>query len=321
MQEEEKIEKLKKYIEQDKFIAIDELFGSVSNETIVKLSTDKLLSIKEHPNSANFNDVIDDYEKKMKLIITMLTVLCRYRNDKYFNIINEVVDKFINMPKNNMDGYGYIWRHVSSYPLLLVTYCLGISFLKYKNLKDLFELMNKPITQRYYNGNFVDKFQSTLIEGINSYHVFNNIDNITVDAYQYLSPIGENISKQSDIQKRLNVNNRIFHYLSEIMSQYFLNDADFSNYFDLYEFFTGLDYMDKRLLIKGSTRFAPYGRNFWIYSGSGRYFVTTDKLVHRFLDDSRDKKNDIIKFGFFGGKLERFENALKEYQSLLSRIT
>ena len=94
----------------------------------------------------------------------------------------------------------------------------------------------------------------------------------------------------------------------------------YTNYFDLFEFTIGLFVMDIRIEKESSILFAPYGRRYWLYSAGGRHYHTKDTLVHKFINDVQNGKNNILKTGFFGSSLKRFDNALNEYQALLRRI-
>lgn len=321
MEEKDKLDLLINLIEEGKFIKLYKLMKDETDKVFENLLTGKYLEIKEHPDNQNIEIILTSYENDVSTLIKMLTILCKFRKNDHYDIISETVDRFINIEKNEKDGFGYIWRHISNYPLLLVTYCLGISFLRNNNIEDLYKLLNKQITQRYFGRDNVEYFKTTLVEGINAYHVFNSIDNMSVDVYQYLPAKGTiDPTNQSSVQKRLNANNRIFEFLENRMKYFFRDKEEFSSYFDLYEFFTGLFFMDKRL-VQDSLKFAPYGRNFRMYSGSGRYFVVKDTLVQNYMNAIKNKNNDILKVGFFEGKKDRFENAHKEYVTLLSAIS
>ena len=184
--------------------------------------------------------------------------------------------------------------------------------------------MNIPYKQRYMGENFMQSLDITLPEAMNSYHLFNDIEYINVDIYQYLP---ESDSNKTSLQKRLAVNNRVYKYLSNILIKYFTNENDFDEYFDLYEYFLGLFYMDKRLKRyeklpdRSISQFAPYGRRYWMYSESGRSFYYKESIVHNFIKDTADLNNDIIKSGFFDNKKDNFELAYEYYKDLLGRLT
>lgn len=277
----------------------------------------ELIKRKDHPNQESLVMALNEYEMQYDELITLLTNLIRYYKGDLNEIVLEVLHRVLNIPKNDLDGYGYIWRHLSNYPVLLLSYSIGIMSLKFERYELLYKTMNITIKQRYFGRDFMEYFDSSLIEGINSYHVFNNVDNITVDIFPYLP--NENNST-NDTRKRLNVNNRIYKYLKPIMAYFFISESDFDDYFDLYEFFLGLDFMDKRINKNGGL-FAPYGRRFWMYSESGRYFNYRDTIVHKFLNDIEKYRNNILDIGFFGNSKERFKNALNEYKILLQRIS
>jgi len=134
-----------------------------------------------------------------------------------------------------------------------------------------------------------------------------------------LPQVRQDVSNQSDLNKMLDVNRRIYIYMFERIVSNFLNQKDFESYFDLFEFFIGLLNMNY-YLDKGWSPWGPIGKNYRIYSGSGRNYVVNDTVVHRFIENVRNRKNDVLKIGFFDGKVEKFENVLKEYQSFLGKI-
>lgn len=199
-----------------------------------------------------------------------------------------------------------------------------MSLLRRNYIDFLFYTMNIPYNQRYMGIDLMESVEITLPEAINSYHLFNNVDYINVDIYQYL-PNQEN--NTTSTKKILVANNRIFKYLLNNISEYFDNEEDYDDYFDLYEYFTGLYIMDKRLSRyvelpdRKRGEFAPYGRKYWMYSESGRYFHYKDSIVHKFIQDTIEKKNEILKAGFFGGKKENFVRANDYYKDLLKRLT
>ena len=321
-------ELLKDYIEHNNHIKIDELICSIGNQLIVTISTNDLLNMKEHPNHENITTVIEFYEENAKTLIELIVILIKYggikNNDHYRETIKEIFDKLIKARKNETDGYGYIWKHLSNYPLMLILYATNIMLLKKNEYEFLYKIMNIPYKQRYMGENFMQSLDITLPEAMNSYHLFNDIEYINVDIYQYLP---ESDSNKTSLQKRLAVNNRVYKYLSNILIKYFTNENDFDEYFDLYEYFLGLFYMDKRLKRyeklpdRSISQFAPYGRRYWMYSESGRSFYYKESIVHNFIKDTADLNNDIIKSGFFDNKKDNFELAYEYYKDLLGRLT
>lgn len=321
-------ELLKDYIENNNHIRINELICSICDSLIESITTEYLLSIKEHPNHDNIKNIIEDYEINSKMLIELITILIKYgnikNNEPYQETINEVFDKLIKIRKNEADGYGYIWKHLSNYPLLLLSYATNIMLLKKHEYKYLYKLMNIPYKQRYMGRDFMESFDITLPEAINCYHLFSDIDYVNVDVYQYL-PDSE--GNKTSTQKRLVANNRVYKYLSNILTKYFINENDFDESFDLYEYFLGLFFMYQRLRRyekppnRQTGAFAPFGRRYWMYSESGRYFYYKDSIVHIFIQETANMKNDVLKSGFFNENKENFLQVYDYYKDLLGRLT
>ncbi|MEO8210415.1 MAG: hypothetical protein ABI840_07625 [bacterium] len=310
---------LKRAIQDGRWIESSEILINEVNNLGGKLTTDEFLKKKEHPSTTILKKTLEDYESETTELIKLVLISSNYEINKNSNdIYIRIIKKMLGFRKNNEDSYGYIWAHISNYPLLLVTYSIGIMSLYFKKYNLLFDLFNIEIEQRYLNDSFVDKFKSMLIEGINSYHLFNNIENINVDVIQYFPKYNSNGNGSANAM-RIEVNHRVYNYLEPLMESYFINKKEFSDYFDLYEFFLGLVFMDQRL-VKDNLVFAPYGRHYWKYSGSGRYFNSNDSIVNDFINETIERKNKVLEVGFFNNDLQRFNNSIKEYQNLLSRI-
>lgn len=290
----------------------------ITERTIQKLCDDKYLKLNDLPNSESFQYIINEYEKDIDELLDVLIILSMYLDKKNFQLIVEIFFKLIERKEIETDGYGYIWRHISDYPSLLLFYVIGIFCLKKDESENLFNLTNINVKKRSYDGNTIHLESVSLIERINSYHIFNRIDGHNIYTLQYLKDFNWSVDIDN-CNNALLTNNMIYNLLKNKLSKYFLNEINFSNWFDLFEFFTGLVFMDIRLM-KQWIKFAPYGRNFIIYSGYGRNYNTRDTIVHKFIEDTRKKKNGILYAGFFGGKLDRFENALVEYQNFLREI-
>ena len=325
---ENSISLIKDLIQNNRYIEISELICSTADTLIESITTDDLLNIKEHPNQENITRAVELYEEGSKTLIELVAILIKYsnikENENYQETIKMVFDKLVKDRKNETDGYGYIWKHLSNYPLMLLSYSTNIMLMKKNEYEFLYKLMSIPYKQRYVGYDMMKSFDITLPEAMNCYHMFNDIDYVSVNIYQYL-PGAE--SKKTNIQNRLVVNGRVYKYLSDILVKYFVNESDFDEYFDLYEYFLGLFYMDQRLSRyeklpdRQTGEFAPYGRRYWLYSESGRFFNYKDSIVHNFIQETTERKNNILNSGFFEGKSEKFSTAYEYYRDLLRRIT
>lgn len=305
---------IKQLVEENKFISLYDELKKITDETIAQITTDEFLKMKELPNRDNFKNLLENYENHMSLLIKVLSSICRFRNGLLYERIDEVVEKFIHIRKNDMDEYGYMWRNACNYPLLLIVYCLGISFLKSKSFEDLFSLLGKKVVHEYDLGK---KSKVAIFEEINCYHVFNSVGNTSASLIQFF-PQTEQGNIQTDAKEVLIANKRIYQYLFERMGYYFRDQVEFSDYFDLYEFFIGLVYIDKSIA-DGYGTWSPFGKNYFKYSGKGRTHITfKESLVYNYLNDNGE---NILGAGFFDKKQEKFQKIFTEYQSFLYSIS
>ena len=326
MEKDLSLEKAIEIIDRDIFkerktVELCELLNNYFAELKKKITSQKYLELSEYPNENNMGEILLSYENDTDNILKVLSRVCSYdENNLYNDEITKSIYYLLRINKNEKDKYGYIWRHLSNYPILLMIYTLGLIYLrkgKYLNLYNLFKI---DLEQRYFDGHNIEKFNTTLIEGVNAFHLFNNIDNISVDIYQYIPKVKSD-SKTSDVKSRLNANERIYNLLKKIILPYFMNDENlYSNYFDLFEFIVGLFVMDIRIEKESTILFGPYGRRYWLYSAGSSHYLEKDTLVHKFIESVHSEKNNFLKADFFGGSLDRFNKALKEYQALLRRI-
>jgi hypothetical protein len=302
-------------LEQENYsIECNEIILSETKIFIDKISTEKFMNIKERPNYINLSEILNDYEKEIYTLIQIIIYIGNYGKERYNETIIDVIKRILNMKKNDKDEFGYIWRHISNYPVLLITYAIGVFCFKYSNFKLLYKIFNLPIKQRDSSQFNIEYVTTSLIDAINCYHVFNNIDNISVDISQHLSKI----INDNNITRVLQANQRVNEFLLPKMSLFL--DFEYDDYFDLYEFFVGLDIMSKRIK-RDWLYFAPYGIRYWKYSQSGRYYYGyKDSKVRQFIDDVLANKNEVLNIGFFDGNPRNFEIALGEYLKLLQRL-
>lgn len=314
------INKVKTYLPDiSKHILLQDELIEFSDSIVHILTNEKYLKIKERPNIENFRLIINEYEKDIDIYIEIISILTRHKNYLNFDIIEELFDKILYRKRNELDRFGYIWRHISDYPTLICLYVLGIILIKQNDYNSLFKLNNKIVKIRYYDGNQILEKNANLIEKFNCYFVFNHIDNVVDTVLNYFE---EYVSSQHSerINNKLIPNNRIYKILKEKIQKCFTNEDVFAEYFDLYEYFVGLLNMHIRLINKPSIKFAPYGRRFWLYSESGIYYHNKDTIVHRFIDDVRNERNTVLSSGFFNGSVDRFNNAEKEYKIFLQSL-
>ncbi len=310
---ENQIAKLKPLIPNpNNTVLIWDILIPKTQETIACLTNERFLKIKEYPEKKNFMDIISDYEKYIDELLKMLVLLNKFDKGSYFEDVTDIIlNKLINSPKNNEDGYGYIWRHFSYYPLMIIFYTLGILFMKQKKYSLLYKLMNKTISDRLIlSYNIVnDKFFERLT-------VFNLFSGHQLQLYNLF--IDNN--QEGDTSRRLFANTHVYNFIHPFLLDYFDSLEDFDAHFDLFEYFLGIVTMNERLKTPNDIKFGPYGRRYWKYSESGRTNLELNNLVKHFVNDSFNKINDVLKVGFFEEKAKNLQEAYNEYVSLLRRI-
>lgn len=296
----------------------DELIR-LTHKTVKKLTSDIYLNTTDIPNSENFQTIITEYEKDIQEFLDVLIVLLNYSEYIKFDHIEEMFLKILYNKHNETEGYKYIWRHISDYPTLICLYAIGIICFKNRRYDDLYKILNHKVKDRYTENEFFEEKDVSLIQKINSYHLFNYISGTLLKLGKYFKEFNSTVREDD----RINVlipNNRIYNLLLPKMLNYFTNEDDFSNHFDLFEYFVGIEYMDKRLIIDHHLKFAPFGRRFFLYSGGDRYYQNSSSLVHNFIKEIRDNKSNFLSVGFFGGSIERLDNAVNEYTNFLKSI-
>jgi len=190
---------------------------------------------------------------------------------------------------------------------------------KNKRFDDLFKILNYKVINRYLEYDFFQEEEVSLIQKINCYHLFNLISGTQLNLGKYFQEY--NFSYREENRSNVLIpNNRIYNLLLPKMLKHFTNEDDFSNYFDLFEYFIGLYNMDIRLIIDHPIKFAPFGRRFIMYSEEGRYSQINDTLVHKFIKDVNDNKLDFLSVGFFDGSIDRFNNSVNEYKAFLKNV-
>jgi hypothetical protein len=232
-------------------------------------------------------------ENKTENILQITSAISYYghKNEKEF--LKIILEGII---LTELRGGNGILIDLLTYPALLTFYSSGIIDIFRKKFDLLAQLMLKCTTKDY-------NVKINIIKILNPHTTFTYPSR---DGYKHYFP-------QEGAEREFTpAHNYIYNVLHNFLNEYFVNINNFEESFDIFEYFLGLVYTDL-ITIPKLLSWAPIGRFHWKYN----YSYETSPL-NDFIEETKNKKNNILELGFFNNSVEQFEEALKKYQSFLS---
>jgi hypothetical protein len=190
------------------------------------------------------------------------------------------------------------------FPLLILTYSIGIIALERKNYKNLAALLLFSLFEN-------NDERKHIIEIINSQRVF------TSKWIKWLPTYPESGTPKTPVSDYL------YSCMREIVNTYLPDDKKYDDFFDIFEYLTGLIYLD--IINKGTSiesTGSTIGRFAW-KRGTPFNRERLPQSIEGFIENGPNQGDEwpLLKVGFFKGSIERFDKCREAYENLLKRIS
>jgi len=270
------IEEAKKYIEGKKDIKLDD-FVRRERKRIKKEFENNFYG---NPDGLEPEELVNYCFQNLETLLQIVACISYHSNGNYKKILISTVEEFT---YENMNNYEYL-------PVLAIIYICGIASLLNESYKNLFGILAET--------KLVGRIIKPLIEEV------------------YASKIHEWIKNNLKEYKKYGIASSTFlnRNLSKLLENYVVNEKDFKNTFDLFEFIYSLVYL---WLIKTNIKsedtnkiWAPLGLYNWNFS-----ITFEDSYIEYFIKEKEKEGNNwgFLKAGFFDGKIDLFNFYYRKY--------
>lgn len=290
----------KKYLSEDKYRI--KLYDFVSEEVqriYCNFSSEGFVNVENNLTKETFQKRLHEYKESLTILIGILNTIIYFDKGEYSDLITMSMERLIPQNSTLRERYSF-----NRFPLLILTYSIGIINLERKNYEDLSALL----LCSYFKDNDEKKH---IIEIINSQRVFTDKWIKWLPTYP-----DKNIPHTP-------VNDYLYSYMREIVNTYLPDDKKYKDFFDIFEYLIGLIYLDvinksTSIEIEGST----LGRFAW-QRGTPFNRERLPQLIEDFVENGLRQGNKwpLLKAGFFNGSVDRFKECREAYESLLKRVS
>jgi len=290
----------KKYLPEDKYRI--KLYDFVSEEVqriYSNFSSERFVNIENNLTKETFQKRLQEYKESLAILIGILNTITYFDKGQYPNLIKLSMERLIPQKSTLQENYSF-----NRFPLLILTYSIGIIALVSKNYKNLAALF---LNSYFYNNDT----KTHIIEIINSERIFTNKLKKWLPNY----PIeGTAHTLASDY---------LHSYMREIVNTYLADDKEHEEFFDIFEYLAGLIYLD---IINEGTSIESTGSTIGRFAwkrGTPFKREGLPQSIERFIENGLNQgdKWSLLEVGFFNGSIERFENCREAYESLLKNIS
>jgi len=290
----------KKYLSEDKYrIKLYDLVSEEVQKVYCELYSESFANVENNLNNETFQQRLHAYEESLTILIGILNTIVYFDKGKYSELIKMSMERLIPPESTIREGSSF-----NRYPLLILTYSIGIIALERKNYKALAALL----LCSHFKDNDEKKH---IIEIINLQRVFTGKNIKWLPTYP-----DKNIPHTP-------VSDYLYSYIREIVNTYFPDDKKYEEFFDIFEYFIGLIYLDiinesTSIEFKGST----IGRFAW-QRGTPFNRERLPQSIEGFVENGLNQgdKWSLLKVGFLNGSIERFKKCREAYENLLKKIS
>ncbi|MFA0630172.1 caspase domain-containing protein [Vibrio sp. 10N.222.49.A3] len=233
---------------------------------------------------------VDLYEKSTKDLSVVVACLAHWANDNQLNSLLKIMARSCDRLLENQNGM-VIWLNLRWYPLLLLTYNVGIAAIESKNYKSLREVFNIKLGEQSY-----DHQGSLFVE---------KAANAAYELREVFKRIPEYDRKYTPLSEYL------FKIVQPDLDDLFFLSRGYEALFDEFEVLFALVAADLEERRSGSV-YGPIGRFGWKGQRGGR-----DSPFQKLLDEANlhKEKWGPIQAGMFGGSYERFDEIANRYKN------
>lgn len=291
------VARLKKYIVKDENkILLHDLVINQQEETFSKLREKVDLSV--YPDSKNLISFLTFSEKCIDPLIPLIINGVLWAKPEHQYLFSTMLSRFSEPPPNSPTTSYDLTREFYYFPSLFILYTIGISAIKCKNFKLLFDCFKLKISE----SDSVYSEQIIIIQKINSLLVDQKkMNSILADGNNYHTPISTYTNK----------------FLQPYFTRNLMSEKEYNDTFDVLEYILALNYLH---LIgdKFGMNWAPVGQFHW---RKNTLRVSAFLLNDILMEADKMKSNwDLLKSGMFDGKYEIFADVKSKLDSFLQNV-
>jgi hypothetical protein len=280
---------VKRYIVDPRHrIRLHDLFQKEVEKNYMELNSDKF-DVNIELTKELFQERMQKYEQTIERLTAMAVALSYHDTGENAYLLTKCTEKLANDSRRNG-----IFPKLQLYPALLLTYACGVNSIANNQYTNLAAILRNPRVRDYTSDRSVPS-----IEKLNVWNVFNGTD--------------EWISNLDGMRHYTQASDYLFEKLKQIPCGYAAtNDAKYTEIFDKFEYILALTHFDL------FDRLLP-GRFAWRYSNRNGEIEGTylDEFVSPGLKGDNDW--ELLKLGFFGGSVERFQQIYPKFRKDLQK--
>jgi hypothetical protein len=290
----------KKYLSEDKYrIKLYDLVSEEVQKVYCELHSERFVNVENNLTKETFQKRLQEYKESLAILIGILNTIIYFDKGKYSDLITMSMERLIPQESTSREAYSF-----NRFPLLILAYSIGIISILRNNYKSLAAMLMCS----YFKDNDEKKH---IIEIINSERVFAGEWKKWLPTYP-----DKNIPHTP-------VSDYLYSYMREIVKTYLPDDKKYEEFFDIFEYLTGLIYLD--IINKGTSiesTGSTIGRFAW-KRGTPFNRGRLPQSIERFIENGLNQgdKWPLLEVGFFKGSIERFEKCREAYEDLLKRIS
>jgi len=290
----------KKYLSEDKYrIKLCDFVSEEVQRIYCIFSSERFVNVENNLTKETFQKRLQEYKESLAILIGILNTIIYFDKGKHSDLITMSMERLIPQNSTLQERYSF-----NRFPLLILTYSIGIIALERKNYKNLAALL--------LYSHFKDKDEKKhIIEIINSERVFTGKWIKWLPTYQYKGT------------PHTPVSDYLHSYMREIVNTYLPDDKKYEEFFDIFEYLTGLIYLD---VINEGTSIEFHGSTIGRFAWKRGTPFNRERLpqsIGDFVENGLNQgdKWPLLKVGFFNGSVERFKKCHEAYENLLKKIS
>jgi hypothetical protein len=278
------ISRLRKYLGQDIYhIKLWELVKEELNKVRLEFSSKKYLT--SIGSESVYLERMGNYEDDITNILDICSNLAFFGDESQGTIFKTIIEHLTSVPRS--EGKSDLLK-LQYYPGLLTLYISGIISIKEEKFNNLSNIILKPVL--YYQ-----EKRHPCIYKLNTRNIFNNQIN------------------RGNYQNNKNIfaphNSHIYEILQKKLNPFFVNDLQYREYFDLFEFFFSLVFIDlMNPNLEEKEQWFPLG----LYNWREEFYIEGEKpyymdIINKWINEGN---NSLYQNGFFKGSKDRLQQCL-----------
>jgi NAD-dependent SIR2 family protein deacetylase len=290
----------KKYLSEDKYrIKLYDFVSEEAQRIYCNFSSERFVNVENNLTKETFQKRLQEYKESLAILIGILNTIIYFDKGKHSDLITMSMERLIPQNSTLQERYSF-----NRFPLLILTYSIGIISILRNNYKSLAAL--------FLCSHFKDNDEKKhIIEIINSQRVF-------ADKWiKWLPTYPDKDTPKTPISEYLH------SYMREIVNAYLPDDKKYEEFFDIFEYLTGLIYLD--IINKGTSiesTGSTIGRFAW-KRGTPFNRERLPQSIEGFIENGLNQGDEwpLLKVGFFNGSVDRFKDCYEAYESILKEIS